>query len=50
MNKEKLIKLIKDNCYKETNKSDRCEEVRYFMTDTDVVELVDDLMAFVVLR
>ena len=44
MDKEKLIKLIKDNCYKETNESDRSDEVRYFMTDTDVVELVDDLV------
>ena len=44
MELEELIKLIKDNCYKETIETDREDEIRYFMCDEDVKELAEELV------
>jgi hypothetical protein len=44
MDLEELIKLIKDNCYKETIETDREYEIRYFMCDEDVQELAEEIV------
>ena len=40
---EEIVKTIKDNCYKETVGTGRDEELRYFMTEKDVIELAEEL-------
>ncbi|MCP4179618.1 MAG: hypothetical protein GY756_17810 [bacterium] len=44
MNIEELIKLIKENCYKETIETEREDEIRYFMCDEDVKELAEEIV------
>jgi hypothetical protein len=49
MKLEELVKLIKDNCYKDTIETDREDEIRYFMCDEDVKELAEELIKNLIL-
>ena len=40
---KKVIKLVKDNCNKETIETGREDEIRYFMCDEDVKVLAKSL-------
>ena len=43
MEMKKVIKLVKDNCNKETIETGREDEIRYFMCDEDVKVLAKSL-------